>query len=1678
MKRKKTIGQKKMLAAAMPESAKFWSKELEQAIPSTYPSDFTRTAEKASNQVYFSSPVRISSATLQQLAELCGADEKDYSGLMAASVMAVLYITYNGVAEDFMTGCSVSSAEEDIQVPLRIQVGEGSTFESLFRRIQDYSSRMQEHKKYPVELLVPHQHIDISIIHAAAGLETVPARESILGFDFIEEQDSGDYMLTVTGDSARYLEDTVRSLANRIHWLLEQSASKPQTPLLEIDLFSQHDRDIIHHLNATDQAFSDMASLTDLFDRTFEAYAAETAIVSRERQVTFAELDELSGQVAGFISGVGDPDNPVVGILAHRSIDFMVGVLGILRAGKAYLPLDPKAPLERNSRILSQSGAQIVLCSELYRSQVPGSVTSYALEAIQSNAAADILPEIPPLSLAYVIFTSGSTGLPKGVCVNHRSAVNRIEWMQRSFPLGQDDVILHKTPATFDVSVWEMFWWLIAGCRVALLPPNEEANPETIIEVIERNSVTTMHFVPSMLNAFLDYVESTGSAARLKSLRRVFCSGEALSPNHVQKFYALFGSVKLVNLYGPTEATVDVSCHIAESGDNPVPIGKPIDNIRLYIVDALHNQRPVGMVGELCIAGVGVSDGYINDASRTAERFLSIPSLGEDNVYMTGDLARLRHDQTIEYLGRNDRQVKVRGFRIELGEIETALTSRDYIHDAIVLGNEESDGILHLYAYVILADSTVSNQTIVSDLSKLVPKYMIPDKVIAVESMPLTPNGKVDKAALLALRLEREDQVKVLPSTADEVTMAQIWESVLGISEVGVTDNFFALGGNSINFVSVLALANEKGMNITFQQLFKHPTIRDLLNSSNDTNSEEELLHEISSFALISEHDRSRIPDGIEDAYPMSMLQAGLVYQSIIMQGDNNYHDIVSYLIKGEMNIDIFREAVSRLVMEQPIFRTSYNLRDFSEYMQLVHSSPERLPLNVHDLRGLKTDQEQDQWYEEWFWKEQHRPFEWESPGLVQLHIHILRDDLYRYSISQHNSALDGWSMNKVHTYLFQTYFSLMNGLSESRVTISSNDHNRNFIYLEQQSIKSETHRKFWADLLDQAPDGVIPRSRPTKQNHGNEVVFYDVELPEGLSGKLVHLANELMVPVKDILLASHVKFLSMLTSRDDVFMGYEIGGRPERLGAEDALGVFLNTMPFRVVLNDQDSWRQFIRSVYDVEAAVLPYRRYPMAKVKQDMGNMGILFETVFNFTHFYSLKEIRDLPGFDLVDVRAAAITEFPLRIEYSRHFYTDEIELSLHYHTAEFDEEDMHSFGRVFIHILESMVQHTDDRHNEMVTGEDLGRFTIYLSSAPAEQPQDNALEAVRADRIEQGEYLEAVNRVKTIWSSVLGKPEAALAVNDDFFLIGGSSLSAMKVSMLLEKQLSLKTIMQKSILHELAVELMGSRVKPAEETKLLQCLSKSSASALSIIFMPYAGGNALNFMPVARAFEALDRDVSVYAVELPGHDPNSDSSLMDFSSLAKQLADEIDAKMGNTPYVIWGHCVGTALAFEVTRQLEERSRAPKRLFLAAKVMAQPGEILKTIENAKRLVFADIAKFHAEWTGTSELSTLGEEYELHLAKSFSHDSVESNQYLHSLWHKVGDITLQTPSIVVVSKDDPATTGYAEEWSRWSNWIRDLQLKVFEAGGHYFIRTIQSELASYILTETEDKVETIPSR
>ncbi len=517
----------------------------------------------------------------------------------------------------------------------------------------------------------------------------------------------------------------------------------------------------IARFNRTRCPFDDQTTLHALFETQVLRDSSAVALICDHDKtfglstLTYGQLNSKANQLAHSLRAAGAGPGEIVGLIVERSLAMMIGLLGILKAGAAYLPIAPDNPPARIGYLLNDAGIRILLGQRKPMDSVESDGIRIDLENPDSYGGSDENPSNlnQPGDLAYVIYTSGSTGRPKGVMIEHRSVVNRLQWMQSAYPIASGDVLLQKTPYYFDVSVWELFWWAITGASLAILRPGGEKIPMILIDAIRRHRVTAVHFVPSMLNAFFEYLDGRDAATLvgLASLRHVFASGEALSPALVRKFNRLFihaPAARLTNLYGPTEATVDVTFFDCPNDGcfDRIPIGRPIHNTRLYVI-ANGEAAPIGEAGELCIAGVGLARGYLHNALLTAEKFTDNPLCPGERIYRTGDIARWLPDGNVEYLGREDDQVKIRGIRIELGEIENSIREFAGVTDCVVTVRRYSESVILIVAYIV--SSVEMNWALLKDhLKRTLPEYMAPTHFVQMGELPLTPTGKADRKAL------------------------------------------------------------------------------------------------------------------------------------------------------------------------------------------------------------------------------------------------------------------------------------------------------------------------------------------------------------------------------------------------------------------------------------------------------------------------------------------------------------------------------------------------------------------------------------------------------------------------------------------------------------------------------------------------------------------------------------------------------------------------------------------------------------------------------------------------------------------------------------------------------------------------------------------------------------------
>jgi amino acid adenylation domain-containing protein len=816
----------------------YWLKRLEAApLPVELPMDLPRPARRT----YGAATIRraIGADVAQRLALLAG--EREVATVVLAGFVAQLYRVTGST--DLVVGLTapgqVFHRQEGLVghcihfLPVRFRVSVEDTFAGLVDAVDRIVREALDHQGITFGSLLPQlktRHdplrpplasisfnaeahtLDAELFGANASCRRLPRRCDLFDLSLTLVSGHPGLAFDCSYNPDLFSQSMVEARLDELEELLRSVTSNPTQSLDQLSLFSDRRRsETIQRWNDTARAYPLQSTLTDLLQAAVVRWPDRAAVVTEQGELSYRELDERGDIVASHLRRHGVGPDVLVGVCAYRSLEMVAALLGILKAGGAYLPLDPDDPVERLAFMVEDSQCRLLLAGNdlgvtvsTWFDRLDNTVLRVdSLRLLdtgdpgESSATAD--------SLAYVIFTSGSTGRPKGTMLTHRGIVNRLLWGQEHYSIGPGDRILQKTPFTFDVSVPEFFWPLITGATLVMALPGGHKDPDYLVEVIQREEVTLCHFVPSMMGPFLDHPRS----GECHTLRHVFASGEALPHSLTRRFYDRLPRARLHNLYGPTEASVEVSyweCPIAGDPRGLVPVGRPVANTQLHVLDAKGQPVPVGVPGELHIGGVQLARGYLNRAALTAQQFVEHPEYGR--LYRTGDLARWLPDGVVDFLGRADRQVKLRGFRIELGEIEEQLMALTQIAEALVAVREREPGDPRLVAWVRPVRGTeVVPREIGQSLASRLPGYMIPQVFVEVSEFPHLSSGKIDRNSLPypfgtvpADPVERRG-----PETQQELYLAQLWQELLGIEGVGPQDRFADLGGHSLLALKLVA---------------------------------------------------------------------------------------------------------------------------------------------------------------------------------------------------------------------------------------------------------------------------------------------------------------------------------------------------------------------------------------------------------------------------------------------------------------------------------------------------------------------------------------------------------------------------------------------------------------------------------------------------------------------------------------------------------------------------------------------------------------------------------------------------------------------------------------------------------------------------------------------------------
>ena len=1129
-------------------------------------------------------------------------------------------------------------------LPLRLQVGEVSILEGI-RQTHRRMAELLRHEHASLAMaqgcsavaanvplfsaLLNFRHVKIQGEAGEAMNHAMAVAIGKMGLELLKFEERTNYPLELSVDDLGdgfMLEAQVQSpidpsnvcgyMSTALDQLVTALEEAPGSLLSELDVLPEAER---HRLLVE---WNDTARTYDAPERLhalIEAQAARTpdaiALEFEGEELTYGQLNARANQLARMLRRKGVGPDVLVGVFAERSFEMVISLLAVLKAGGAYVPLDPSYPSERLGHMLEDARAPIVLCQPHLAEQLPEVAGDVHLldpswKAYEQEADEDLEDIGSPTDLAYAIFTSGSTGRPKGAMNEHRGICNRLQWMQEQYRLTPEDRVLQKTPFSFDVSVWEFFWPLLAGARMVIARPEGHRDSAYLVDVIHRSQVTTAHFVPSMLRVFLedDRLESCSS------LRRVLCSGEALPYELQQRFFARLRDTELHNLYGPTEAAVDVTYWACKRDDErtKVPIGRPVANTQIHILDTRMEPVPIGVAGEIYIGGVQVGRGYVGRDDLTAERFVPDPYSDRPGarLYKTGDLGRYLPDGAIEYLGRTDFQVKIRGQRIELGEIEATLDTHPQVGQSVVVAREDAAGA-RLVAYVVADGDKPDTAQLREHLGQLLPAYMVPSAFVLLDALPLTSSGKVDRRALPEPDVAATRAEYVAPSTPTEQKLAEIWQDILGLDRVSVDDDFFELGGHSLLAVSVIERMRRLGLNVDVRSLFTTPTIAALSKAIGDNSSVidvpenripegcTEITPNMLPLVQLSEEQigqiAARIPGGVEniqDIYPLAPLQEGFLFHHRATSEGDLYIMATQFAFDSRERLDRYVETLQWVVDRHDILRTAFLWEGLDKPVQVVCR---HAPVRVQEVSLDPADGDIAGQLSKRFNLLNYR-FDMEVPPMIRIFV-------------AHDAANDRWLYHQLNHHLMEDQAS--GNIQEEEIEahllgrtdqLPAPSPFRNYVAQARLGLPQEEYEAFFRDMLSDVDEPTTPFGFTDVLGNGAHIDESRLFLDPVLTRRLFETAQRMGISTASLFHEAFALMLSRLSGRDDVVFGTLLLGRMLSEGAGRIVGPCINTLPIRIPVGES-AIMDGVQRTHALLAKILQYEHAPLGLTQRCSG-------------------------------------------------------------------------------------------------------------------------------------------------------------------------------------------------------------------------------------------------------------------------------------------------------------------------------------------------------------------------------------------------------------------------------------------------------------------------------------------
>ncbi|WP_447963615.1 amino acid adenylation domain-containing protein [Nitrospira sp. Ecomares 2.1] len=1269
----------------MQQAESYWREALKGfSTPTTLSIEPPQDHEEENSLPFAEQSLRISSPRTTTLQSFCR-QLRITLNTMIQGAWALLLHRYSGES-DVLFGATVSGRPADLPgvaemvglfintVPIRVAIHPDMALSTWLRGVQEQNSLLRQYEWTPLASIQRWS-------ETAGGLALF---DSLLVFESYPEMDAGDFPQALTvepvsiHESGAYTLTTGRNnyplslmvepgretklivsyayrrfghaavsrLLRHLDRLLDNMMTASERPLRDISLLPEAERRQLTACNrvASPSPAFDVCVHT-LIEAQVQARPDALAVETAFERLSYRELDRRANRLAHYLQERGVKPEVRVAICLERSVDLVIALLAVLKAGGAYVPMDPGFPEARLAQMVTDSAAVVVLSNSSQAEKFSGFKDDLVLlDQMVGDIAQrdDHRPSTAVMSqnLAYVIYTSGSTGQPKGVAVEHRQIVQYVRTVMDRLALPVEAGMAAVSTVAADLGNTALFGALCSGRSLHLLSADHGFDPNAMAAYMHDHAVDVLKIVPSHLHGLL----SAEYPERVLPRRCLILGGEAVRPDLIERVRTLVPECAIVNHYGPTETTVGVLTHRVEGvspDERGVPIGRPLPSTQVYVLDPQGQQVPIGIPGELYIGGGQITRGYLGRPDITAERFIPDAFGGGagHRLYRTGDRVRVRTDGAIEFLGRVDNQTKVRGFRIELGEIDAHLRLEPSIAEAVTVVPEAPDGARQLVAYVV-GNSTIDTSAIRDRLALRLPEYMVPQTIVALDALPLTPNGKVDRTALQNLKqhLSFDDATFVAPRNPIEEILAAVWTDVLRVERVGVHDNFFALGGDSIRTLQVIARANQQGVKLTPKQLFEHQTVataaavahwkdmalshthagpdnlsldRPPAHSQGASESIQQIPTQTSTEQLRPVYPLSGVePDrllelrddwaGIEDCYPLSPMQEGMLFHSLMNPGSGMYLMQQHYVWEGRMDRDAFGRAWQRVIDRHPILRTSFMWKDLNRPLQLVHRRVNAGEV-IEDLDWSHLSEEKQRvQMTSALEQELTVGLEFTRAPLMRIRLVHQGDDRWTIVRSFHHILTDDWCFSLLMMDFMEHYEAFVEGRD---LNVASPPPYREYIaWIQRQDLGAA--RRFWeselAGFTIPTPLGIecLERDVPLTESSVGDVYM---ELSPEVSRRLQDLAQRYQLTPNTFLQGAWSILLARYSGEEDVLFGVTVAGRPTDLpGVEAIMGLFINTLPLRVTVRPQIPLMTWLKDLLAANYRIRQYEYAPLVQIQQ----------------------------------------------------------------------------------------------------------------------------------------------------------------------------------------------------------------------------------------------------------------------------------------------------------------------------------------------------------------------------------------------------------------------------------------------------------------------------------------------